>query len=204
MKKKYRIILIVILIINILVSLGFILYYYNKKNNIIDYNVMYSTSKTYELSNMIIPENRFDFEKLYTNKATCDKVYKSIYNITTYMPKLYNRIKDLNEQQLTEFYKDNSKSINSRFTIDTEEKFDYIVKQCKGIYKDGNNEYKDVRFLLDTFNKGDDIINCNLEIEYSNSVVIKYTVYIYNIRTENIVILFNPIVDEKSPIIYGS
>lgn len=204
MKKKYRIILIVILVINILILLGFVLYYYNKKNNIIDYNVTYSSSKTYELSNMIIPENRFDFEKIYTNMEHCDKLYTKLYTLIKNMPNLYENIRDLDDKALLEYYENHKGIINKVYTINTEDEFQFIANQCRQIYKDGDTTYKTVRFLLDSFEKQNNSLKCDLEIEYNNSVVIKYSINIYNINNKNIEIYFIPIVNGESPKVYGS
>lgn len=193
MKKEYKITLIGIIIINILLSL--LLLYYNKSNNIIGGKVTYNNNKTYELNNMIIPENRFEFEKIYDNMNNCDKIYKNMYKLIKYMPKLYKEIKDLDDKQLLKYYEDDKSIINNLYTINTEDQFISIVKQCKQVYKDGDINYKTVRFLLDSYEKQGNLLKCNFEIEYYNSVIIKYNINIYNTKDEKVEMFFIPVIE---------
>lgn len=60
-----------------------------------------------------------------------------------------------------------------------------MTKQCKQLYKDGDTTYKTVRFLLDSFKSENNIIKCDLEIEYNNSIILKYNLNISNENEEN-------------------
>lgn len=179
MKKMYRIFCIVIIIICII---GIVLFYYSNNVDNEHDKVTYNNSKSYEIKNMIIPENRFEFEKLYNNKADCDKLYKRIYKLIKYMPKLYRETNNLSDKELVKYYESDKSQINNLYTIKTKEQLVDLTKQCKQLYKDGDTTYKTVRFLLDSFKSENNIIKCDLEIEYNNSIILKYNL---NISNEN-------------------
>ena len=179
MKKMYRIFCVVIIIICII---GIVLFYYSNNVDNKHEKVTYNNSKSYEIKNMIIPENRFEFEKLYNNKTDCDKLYKRIYKLIKYMPKLYKETNNLSDKELVKYYESDKSQINNLYTIKTKEQLVDLTKQCKQLYKDGDTTYKTVRFLLDSFKSENNIIKCNLEIEYNNSIILKYNL---NISNEN-------------------
>lgn len=108
MKKMYRIFCIVIIIICII---GIVLFYYSNNVDNEHDKVTYNNSKSYEIKNMIIPENRFEFEKLYNNKADCDKLYKRIYKLIKYMPKLYRETNNLSDKELVKYYESDKSQI---------------------------------------------------------------------------------------------
>ena len=180
MKKMYRIFCIVIIIICII---GIVLFYYSNNVDNEHDKVTYNNSKSYEIKNMIIPENRFEFEKLYNNKADCDKLYKRIYKLIKYMPKLYRETNNLSDKELVKYYESDKSQINNLYTIKTKEQLVDLTKQCKQLYKDGDTTYKTVRFLLDSFKSENNIIKCDLEIEYNNSIILKYNLNISNLSS---------------------
>ena len=118
MKKMYRIFCVVIIIICII---GIVLFYYSNNVDNKHEKVTYNNSKSYEIKNMIIPENRFEFEKLYNNKTDCDKLYKRIYKLIKYMPKLYKETNNLSDKELVKYYESDKSQINNLYTIKTKE-----------------------------------------------------------------------------------
>jgi len=195
MKLNLKIILTALIIINLII-LVILLNCVAKMNNGTA-SMQNASEETYtgsiEYNNKIYPANHYEFEKLYNSDENCKTLYENLYNFVYYIPKIYNRTKDLTDAELETFFDKYKESIIARYHITTKNEFVTFIKQCKKVASDSSNSYKTVRFLIETYKKGENYITCDFEIEYRNNIILKYRLNLSESETNALQIRIQPI-----------
>ena len=188
-----------ILVINIVVFISLLIYkdktmYAEDENTAVPFQM--SSEETYTkaitLNKKIFAENRYKLEKKYNGKNDCDLIYTKLYVLIKYMPEIYNKVPN-NENELETYYNNNKSGLNAKLSINNYDDFLKDVDNMRKIYSNEKSYYKNVKFIIDTYEEYDKYITCNFEIEFNNNQVLEYQLRFAKEANADYTVLFIPL-----------
>lgn len=190
--KNIRKILIGLIILNIiLLILQICNYMVNNKEPEVQ---LRSEPKAIQEDNKLYPANSFKFTYLYDGELEIEIFYRRIYKFVNYLEKLYTDTKNLEESDLSTYYKNNTKQIKEITGITSKEQFTKLVEQVKKCNVD--EKYDKVEMENDTYKNNNSDCSIQINITYKNKESVKVVAIFSKDNSADNLVKFLPVEKE--------
>lgn len=171
MKKIVNLMIVIIILINIVIMVKLCIKILEKKASTeiknkynLVYNVVEKKDKYIEVENFIL------FVRLYTGDVGTNCLKDSIIKfVNNDFPKLFNKIYNLNNDNIDDYYKNEKESINTVIEINNSTKFKYVVQSLQKSSQQLGN-CKRCKLDLDSYKEDEKYAYLRLELEYESGL----------------------------------
>lgn len=179
MKRKKIIVILLIICLIILMILG-ITYYNAKKEKEQTGKPLTPLVDPKEDDVLNISGFGIFFEK-YSGNLKSSEIAEHLDMITTtYLPEMFNQVKEYDTQQINEYYSNNADDIKDNLGIENVENFTSFLQKLKNLNEDLNSWYR-LDLIKDTFtdeSDKEDYAYVEYEVSLKNDNKLKFSLYI--------------------------
>lgn len=190
MKKKIRLILILLAILLIIIFI--ILKYITINQDAIEEEneraIIEETVKTY-FSDKVLPQGVSSLYGNYQGKNDKNDLYRSIAKMLNYLPTISSTLKNVSDEEISEYYAVNESQILEYLGIDNIEDFKKLVEYIKQ-YNINNEKYQYCSIDSSTYIDNNEYLVFNLNIVYENIDKITLKVCFANSKTTKPKVIF--------------
>lgn len=177
MKKNINLIIVFIILINIVIMIKLGIQISEKKSSIQiknKYNLEYNIVE--KKDNDIEVEKYISFVRLYNGNVGTNCLKDKVIELANKdIPELYNKIYDLNKEDIEKYYNNEKANIKALFGIDNSDKFKEFVQLLQ---KQSNTlgNCKKCKLNMDNYKETEEYAYLKLELEYENETKIKFDI----------------------------
>lgn len=185
--KKNLLKIIMCLIIIILILVLILLLIKKKDNQDLNDKQDNFPEKTEPLSeNIIIPSNSYLFFGKYVNGDIESKeIYETIYEFSNVIiPNYYYNLKNLNQEQIEQYYIDNEESISKYIQVNGKQEFNDFAKVLKGLTTE-KLTLESMEFKEDEITYTNIATTSKIKLKYKDNKEIILNVKVYKRRQDN-------------------
>lgn len=174
--KKVVKYLIGIFIVILIIIIGKYMYTKKDKENV-------------NVEEIVVPVGTFNLIKKYDGDNNYTDLYRKIYDLTEYMPKLQEKLKTASQEKIEKFYDKNTEKINECIGISYKKDFVKFINYLNS--KEDLTEFKEATIDEKSFNSDNKYLKFNMMLKYDTNTELNFKVYF---KKSNNVTANNPIV----------